>query len=89
MHPICVVSRTYLYNMVILLFVTLAAIIVAVSKIRHRDSLRSFSGAEIAGGDSSVARARREQFAVAGPMKQLIVVLPDGTIVTPRVAGQV
>jgi hypothetical protein len=73
----------------ILLFVTVAAIMVAVSKIRHRDSFRSFSGTEIVGGDSSVARARSEQFAVAGPMKQLIVVLPDGTIVTPRLAGQV
>jgi hypothetical protein len=70
----------------ILLFVTV--IVVAVSKIRHRDSFRSFSGAEIVGGDSLVARARNEQSAVAGPMKQLIVVLPDGTIVTPRVAGR-
>jgi hypothetical protein len=72
----------------ILLFVTVAAIMVAVSKIRHRDSFRSFSGTEIVGGDSSVARARSEQFAVAGPMKQLIVVLPDGTIVTPRAVGR-
>ena len=57
-------------------------------KDRHRDSFRSFSGTEIVGGDSSVARARSEQFAVAGPMKQLIVVLPDGTIVTPRAVGR-
>jgi hypothetical protein len=72
----------------ILLFVTFAALMVAVLKIRNRDSFQSFSGAEIVGGDSSIARARSEQFAVAGPMKQLIVVLPNGTIVTAIVVGR-
>jgi hypothetical protein len=90
LHPICAISRTSLYNMLlILLSVIVTVTIVAVSMIRHRDSFQSFSGAEIVGGDSSVARARSEQFAVAGPMKQLIVVLPDGTIVTPRAMGRV
>jgi hypothetical protein len=90
LHPICTIHRTSLYNMaLILLFLIVTAILVAVLKIRHRGLFQSFSGAEIVGGDSSVARARSEQFAVAGPMKQLIVVLPDGTIVTPRLAGQV
>jgi hypothetical protein len=74
--------------LLILLSVIVTVTIVAVSMIRHRDSFQSFSGAEIVGGDSSVARARSEQFAVAGPMKQLIVVLPDGKIVTPRAMGR-
>lgn len=72
----------------ILLFVIVAAIMVAISRIRNRDSLGSLTSAEIVSGDSSVARARSEQFAVAGPMKQLIVVLPDGTIVTTRAVGR-
>ena len=72
----------------ILLFAIVAAIMVVVSRIRNHASFGSLTSAEIVSGDSSVARARSEQFAVVGPMKQLIVVLPDGTIVTPRLAGQ-
>ena len=36
-----------------------------------------------------MTQERVEQSSVAGPMKQfLVVVLPDGTIVTPRVADR-
>jgi hypothetical protein len=90
-HPVCTVSRRRLYKMLFsLLSQIVAAIVVAVSKIRSRDPFGSFTRSEIVRGDFPVARERGEQSTVAGPMNQfLIVVLPDGTIVTPRVAGQV
>ena len=74
----------------ILLSVTVAAIVIAVSKIRSRDSFGSLTRSEIVKGDFSVARERSEQLSVAGSLKPfLVVALPDGTIVTARVAGQV
>ena len=73
----------------ILLSLIVAAIVVAVSKIRSRDSFGRFSRSGIASGDFSVARERSEQSRVPGPMQQfLLVVLPDGMIVTPRVADR-
>jgi hypothetical protein len=72
--------RANLYNVVfILLSVTLAGIVVAIPRVRHRIWF---------GGDLFSARERTEQSRFAGPVKPfLVVVLPDGTIVTPRVAG--
>ena len=89
-HPVGAVSRTNLYNMVlILLSVLVVAIVVAVSKIRSRDSFGSFTSSEIVSGDFPAARERSEQSATLSPSKAfLIVVLPDGTIVTQRVTGQ-
>jgi hypothetical protein len=90
-HPVCTVSRRRLYNMLFsLLSQIVAAIVIAVSKIRSRDSFGSLTRSEIVKGDFSVARERSEQLSVAGSLKPfLVVALPDGTIVTARVAGQV
>jgi hypothetical protein len=90
LHPICTVSRTSLYNMVILFSVIVAAIVIASSIIRGRDSFGSSIRSEIVRGKFPAARERREQSATLSPSKPfLIVVLPDGTTVTQRVAGQV
>ena len=82
MHPICTVSRTILYSMVlILLYLIVAVILVAIPRVRHRIWF---------GGDLSSAGERSEQLRITSPVKPfLVVVLPDGTIVTPTVAGQV
>jgi hypothetical protein len=88
MHLICTVSRTTLYNMVLfLLSVILAAIAAAIAIFRHHISVGSLIRSEIARGDSSIAQKRAERSRVASPMKQfLVVVLPDGKVVTPRIA---
>jgi hypothetical protein len=92
MHPVCTVSRTSLYNMVLfVLSVIVAAIvaIVAIPRIRHHIPFGGFTRFGIARGDFSIARDRSEKSRIAGPMKQfLVVVLPDGKIITPRVADQ-
>jgi hypothetical protein len=82
MHPIYTVSRTTLYNMfLILLPLIVAAIVVASPRVRHRIWF---------GGDLSSTGERSEQQRITSPVKPfLVVVLPDGTIVTPTVAGQV
>ena len=73
-----------------LIFVTVAAIVVAIPSIRNCIVPRRFSHSRIARGGFSIATGRAVQSSVAGPVKQfLIVVLPDGTVITPRVAGQV
>ena len=73
----------------ILLFVTLAAIVIATSLVRRHVAFGSFTRSEIARDNFSVARERGEQSQIAGPMKQtFVVVLPDGRIVNPRVADQ-
>ena len=76
------VKRTSSCNMVFLLFaVVLAAIAVAIPRVRHRIWFRE---------DFSIAKERVEESRIADPMKKfLIVMLPDGTIVMPRVAAQV
>jgi hypothetical protein len=74
----------------ILLSVIVAAIVVTSPSIRNCIVSGGWTRSGIAREDFSVARVRAKQSIVAGPMKQfLVVVLPDGTIVTPRVAGQV
>jgi hypothetical protein len=82
MHPIGAVSRTNLYNMVLILFsMIVAAILIAIPRVRHRiwfEEVLSSTG------------ERSEQSRITSPVKPfLVVVLPDGTIVTPTVAGQV
>jgi CBS domain containing-hemolysin-like protein len=82
MHPTGPVRRTNLYNMVlILLSIIFAAIAIAISQVRHRIWFE---------GDLSSTGERSEQSRVTSPVKPfLVVVLPDGTIVTSTVAGQV
>jgi hypothetical protein len=85
------VSRTTSYNMVLfLLSVVVATIVVAIPRIRNRIASGAWTRSGIVRGDFSIARECAQQSMVAGPTNQfLVVVLPDGTIVTPRVAGQV
>jgi hypothetical protein len=74
----------------LLLAVVLAAILVAIPKIRHRIAFGGFSRFGIPEEIFPSRENASEQSRVATPMKQfLVVVLPDGTIVTPRVPGQV
>ena len=88
MHPIGTVTRTNLYNMVLILFsVVLAATAVAISIIRFA-RFGSLSDSGIA--KESIVREDAEQKAIAGQARQfLVVVLPDGKVVTPRVAERV
>jgi hypothetical protein len=73
----------------ILLSLIVAAIAVAISIFRHHIAFGSLIRPEIARGDFSIARERTEQSRVASPLKQfLVVVLPDGKVVTPRVADR-
>ena len=90
MHPVDAVTRIRLYNMVLtLLFVSLAAIVIAIPIVRRHITFGSFTRSEIAREDSSIAREHAEQSRIAGPMRQfLVVVLPDGRVVNPRVADQ-
>jgi hypothetical protein len=72
-----------------LLSITVAAIVVVISMMPHRISFGSLIRSGIAKEDFSIARERVEQSRVAGPLKQfLVVVLPDGRVVNPRVADQ-
>jgi hypothetical protein len=91
LHPIRTVSRTTLYNMVLFLVsVTVAGIVVAISMIRNRISFGSLVRSGIAKEDYSIAGASAEQSATPSPLKPfLVIVLPDGTTVMPRVAEQV
>jgi hypothetical protein len=91
MHLICMVSRTNLYNMaLILISVIVAAILFANPKIRNRIVSEGWTRSGIVREDLSIARECAEQSATPSPLKQfLVVVLPDGTIVTPRLAGPV
>jgi hypothetical protein len=69
------------------LSVIVAAIVVAISQIRRYISFGSLTRSEIARGDFSIAKGRSEKLRVAGTVKQfLVVVLPDGRVVNPRVA---
>jgi hypothetical protein len=73
--------------MVLILFsVVLAATAVAISMIHS--SFGSLSDSGIA--KESIVREDAEQKAIAGQARQfLVVVLPDGKVVTPRVAERV
>jgi hypothetical protein len=91
LHPICAVSRTTLDCMALILLSLIVAatmIVVAISMMRHGIS-----------SDSSIRAGIVKEFSISGesaglsvppgPLKPfLVVVLPDGTIVTPKVAGQ-
>jgi hypothetical protein len=77
----------YVFNPTILIGVT---IVFAIPMMRHRTSFGSLIRSVIAKEDFSITGKSAEQAATPGPLKPfLVVVLPDGTIVTPRVAGQV
>jgi len=74
----------------ILLSVIVAAIVVAIRRFRHRVWFGGWTGLGIARGDFSITGESAEQSATPGPLRPfLVVVLPDGTIVTPTVVGQV
>ncbi len=73
-----------------LLSVVVAAIVVTSPRIRNRIVSGGFTRSGIVRDDSVITKERAEHSRITSPMKQfLIVVLPDGTIVTQRVAGQV
>jgi hypothetical protein len=90
LHPICMAIRTTLDNMVlILLFAIVAAILVAFPRTRNRIGFGGWTRFGTARENIPIARKHAEKSKVAGPIKQFfVVVLPDGTIATPRVAGQ-
>jgi hypothetical protein len=92
LHPICVVSRTSLYNMVLILLSVIVAvtmIVVAISMMRHRISSGSLIRSRIAKHGLFIKGERSKQSATLSPSKAfLVVVLPDGTIVAPTVADQ-
>jgi hypothetical protein len=89
LHPICTAKRTSSCNMVFLLLsAAIAMIFVAIPGVRHRIAFGGLTRSEIFREDFSIARVRAEQSETASPSKPfLIVVLPDGTIVTPRVVN--
>jgi hypothetical protein len=71
----------------ILLSIILAAIAVAISMVRRRISRGDLADSGIAREEIAVAKACAEQFS---PMKRfLVVVLPDGKVVYPRVADRI
>jgi len=71
----------------LLLVVVLAGIVVAIPRVRLRIWFGGLTRSEISREDLSIATERAEQSATPSPLKTfLVVVLPDGTIVTPRVA---
>jgi hypothetical protein len=73
-----------------LLSLIVAAILIAIQRIRNRIVIEGITPSGIARRDFSITTERAERSRAAGPPKKfLVVVLPDGTIVTPRVAGQV
>jgi hypothetical protein len=73
----------------ILLSLIVAVIVVAIPRVRHRIAFGTITGSGVAKEDFFIARERAEQPGDTNPSKQfLIVVLPDGTIVTPRIADR-
>src|ERR1700692_3828815 len=89
LHPIYTISRTTLDNMVLfLLSLVVTVVVVVIARIRHRIAFTGFSRLGIPRGDFSITRARSERSPTPSPVKQfLVVVLPDGTIVIPKVEG--
>jgi hypothetical protein len=72
------------------LIVTVTMIVVAILMMRHRSSSGSLIRSGIVKEDSFITGESAEQLVTLSPSKQfLVVALPDGTIVTARVAGQV
>jgi hypothetical protein len=74
----------------LLLSVIITAIAVAISIFRHHISVGSLIRSETGRGDFYITQKRADQPRfVAGPMNQLlVVVLPDGKIVTAMVADR-
>jgi hypothetical protein len=71
----------------ILLSIILAAIAVAISMVRRLVSRGDLADSGIAREEIAVAKACAEQFS---PMKRfLVVVLPDGKVVYPRVTDRI
>ena len=71
------------------LSVFVVAIVVASAIVRHYVSFGSFTHYGIAKENIATERVRAEQSRTISPMKQfLVVVLPDGRVVNPRVADQ-
>jgi hypothetical protein len=71
----------------ILLSIILAAIAVAISMVRRLVSRGDLVDSGIAREEIAVAKACAEQFS---PMKRfLVVVLPDGKVVYPRVTDRI
>jgi hypothetical protein len=70
----------------ILLSLIVAVIVVAISVFRHHIVVGCLNRSEIGRGDFSIAQERAKQSSVAGPF--LVIVLPDGKIITPRAAEQ-
>jgi hypothetical protein len=74
----------------IFLSVMVAVILVAISRIRNRIGFGGFTQSGIAKEDFSIKGESAGQSRNTSPSKPfLVVVLPDGTTVTQRVAGQV
>jgi hypothetical protein len=74
----------------ILLSVLVAAILFAIPKIRNRIASEGCTRSGVVRKDSSITKEHVEQSRIAGSMKKFfVVVLPDGTIVNPRVADRV
>jgi hypothetical protein len=74
----------------ILLSVIVAAIVVSISMMRHRISFGSLIRSGVGKEESIITGESAGQSVTPSPLKPfLVVVLPDGTIVTSRVAGQV
>jgi hypothetical protein len=70
--------------------IVLSLMVAAISRIRSRIEFAGFTRSGIARGDFSITGQSAEQSRITSPLKPfLIVMLPDGTIVTPMVAGQV
>jgi hypothetical protein len=72
-----------------LLSLIIAAILVANPRIRNRTAPGAWTRSGIVTRGFPIAKGRAEQWQNTNPMKQfLVVVLPDGTIVTPRALGR-
>ena len=71
-----------------LLSLVVTVVVVVIARIRHRIAFTGFSRLGIPRGDFSITRERSERSTTPSPVKQfLVVVLPDGTIVIPKVEG--
>jgi hypothetical protein len=71
------------------LIVAVTMIVVAISMMRHRISSGSLTRSGNAKEEFCISGESAEQSATLNPLKPfLVVALPDGTIVTPRVADQ-
>jgi hypothetical protein len=72
------------------LIVTVTMIVVSISMMRHRISFGSLIRSGVGKEESIITGESAGQSVTPSPLKPfLVVVLPDGTIVTSRVAGQV